>query len=150
MGIAAAETQIVSSVVCDASVLFKLVVSEPDSDKAATLVRSVDVFVPEFIFLEIGNGLWSRVARGDLDAAEAARLMADFVGIRFQVRSIGGLVQRALALATMVKHPIYDFGYLVLAEALDVPLVTADQRFLNALHKANVDSVELRSLADFS
>jgi predicted nucleic acid-binding protein len=150
MGVAAAEAQTVTAAVCDASVLFKLVVAEADSDKAEALVNSTRVFVPEFVFLEVGNALWVRVSRGDMSSDEAASLLARLFGLGFEVRSIGDLARRALILGTMAGHPIYDCAYLALAEALGIPLVTADQRFLKALRRLTLSPAEVKPLSVFA
>jgi predicted nucleic acid-binding protein len=42
------------------------------------------------------------------------------------------LVERALALATALAHPVYDCVYLSLAAEVAAPLVTADKRLLTA------------------
>ena len=149
MGAAAAEAQTVTAAVCDASVLFKLVIAEPESEKAEALVNSVRVFVPEFVFLEVGNALWARVNRGAMTAEEAARLLARLLDLGFEVRSIGELARRALILGTMARHPIYDCAYLALAEALGIPLVTADQRFLTALRRLTLQPVDVKPLNAF-
>lgn len=136
--------------VCDASVLFKLVITESDTAKAEALVRSTRVFVPEFVFLEVGNGLWARVLRGDLDAAEAVRLLARLFDFRFETRPIHELLQHALNLGILMRHPIYDCAYLALAQSLGVPLVTADQRFINALRRSEVAVTDVRTLSDMA
>jgi predicted nucleic acid-binding protein len=150
MGVAAAEAQTVTAAVCDASVLFKLVVAETDSAKAEALVDAIRVFVPEFAFLEVGNALWSRVSRGDMSAEEATRLLARLFDLGFEVRSIRDVTQRALVLATTAKHPIYDCAYLALAEALGIPLITADQRFLGAWSRSRLQTTDVRPLAAFA
>jgi predicted nucleic acid-binding protein len=139
-----------NAAVCDASVLFKLTVAETDSDKAEALIRSTRISIPEFAFLEVANGLWSRVRRGDISAEEATRLLVRLLAIRFDVRSVGEIVQRALTLGTTIDHPVYDCAYLALAESLGIPLVTADQRFLTALRRLDLRVVEVKPLAAFA
>jgi predicted nucleic acid-binding protein len=139
-----------NAAVCDASVLFKLTVAETDSDKAEALIRSTRISIPEFAFLEVANGLWSCVRRGDISAEEATRLLVRLLAIRFDVRSVGEIVQRALTLGTTIDHPIYDCAYLALAESLGIPLVTADQRFLTALRRLDLRVVEVKPLAAFA
>ena len=134
--------------VCDASILFKLVVVEPDSAQATNLVRSTRVIVPEFVLLEVGNALWLRIRRGSIDVAEAARLLEHVRGLGFETRPIWPLVTRALTIAGTIGHPIYDCLYLALSESLNIPLVTADRRFLDAVRRAGLTTVEVRSLAD--
>ena len=56
---------------------------------------------------------------------------------------------RALAIAAASDHPIYDCIYLAVAEDRQLPLVTADGRFIRAVRRANLTFVNVRPLADF-
>jgi predicted nucleic acid-binding protein len=140
----------VNAAVCDASILFKLIVVEPDSAAASTLVRTLRAFVPEFVFLEVGNALWSRVRRGELAIEESTQLIDRLRGMDFQVQPVAPFVARALTVAAEINHPIYDCLYLALAESLDLPLVTADRRFLDALRRMDFLAVDVRTLAEFA
>src|SRR5689334_22707233 len=124
--------QKMSSVVCDASVLFKTLVSEEDSDRADTLLETFDVTIPDLAYAEIGNALWARVRKGDISVEKAQDLISRLTLSIFDVRPIQPLISRALAIATAMNHPVYDCVYLALAERLNVPLVTGDIRFIRA------------------
>lgn len=135
--------------VCDASIMFKLVVTEPATTEAHSFVQSNHVIVPEFVFAEVANGLWARVTRGDLNVEESTRLIEGLIALRLDVRATRDLISRALRLASAMRHPIYDCLYLALAEREGVPLVTADQRFLNAVRRAKLEVAEVRLLSFF-
>jgi len=137
-----------TSVVSDASVVVKLLTPEQDSDRADLLIRRHDLVAPELLLAELGNTIWSRVHSG-LDMDIAAELLASALDLPLDLRSIRPLMARALAIATAADHPVYDCIYLALAESLNVPLVTADQRFLGALSRANLQTVAVTPLADF-
>jgi predicted nucleic acid-binding protein len=132
--------------VCDASVLFKLLVTEADSERAAELVRAVRIIVPEFAYLELGNALWSRVRRGDLDVGQAKRLIDGLLGLSLETLHVTPFLRRALDLAHAIDHPIYDCLYLAIAEHLAVPLVTADKRLGTAIRRAGLRTAEIRVL----
>jgi predicted nucleic acid-binding protein len=137
-----------TSVVSDASVVVKLLTPEQDSDRADLLIRRHDLVAPELLLAELGNTIWSRV-HGGLDMDIAADLLASALDLPLDLRSIRPLMARALAIAAAAHHPVYDCIYLALAESLDIPLVTADQRFLGALHRASLQTVAVTALADF-
>jgi predicted nucleic acid-binding protein len=137
-----------TSVVSDASVIVKLLTSEEDSDRADLLIRHHDLVAPELLLAELGNTIWSRVHSG-LDTDVAAELLASALDLPLDLRSIRPLMPRALMIAAAADHPICDCIYLALAESLNIPLVTADQRFLGALSRANLQTVAVTALADF-
>jgi predicted nucleic acid-binding protein len=138
MGIAKGKEQVVIEAVCDASVLFKLVIAEPDSPQATRFVRSARVFVPEFIFLEIGDALTSRIRRQEIDIQEATDLLAGVRDLGLEIRPILPFVDRALTMAGSLRHPIYDCLYLALAEDLNISLVSADRRFVDLIRRAGL------------
>jgi predicted nucleic acid-binding protein len=51
----------------------------------------------------------------------------------------------ALSLALALGHPVYDTTYLALAQALGIPMVTADQRLVNKL--STMKSVDVPKVA---
>lgn len=139
-----------SSLVCDASVLFKLLVAEPDSADAFALMANHQIVVPEFTFLEIGNALRSRVRSERAGPQEVLSLFAELDDFAFDIRPTRPHVARALAIANAIEHPIYDCLYLALAEHLDIALISADRRFLDAVRRAGFSSAEIKLLADFA
>jgi predicted nucleic acid-binding protein len=146
MGIAEGKEKVVTEAVCDASVLFKLVIAEPDSPQAGRFVRSARVFVPEFVFLEIGNALTSRIRRLEIDIQDATGLLDRLKGLGFEIRPILPFVDRALTLSGSLRHPIYDCLYLALAEALRIPLVSADRRFVDLIRRAGLSTPRVLQL----
>jgi predicted nucleic acid-binding protein len=138
----------VNAAVCDASLLFKLIVAEADSEEAVSLVRSVRVTVPDFAFLEIGNALWSRIRRREIDFREAKSSADDIRELVFQTLQSGPFVDRALEIASSIGHPIYDCLYLAIAEDLAIPLLTADRRLTSAVRRAGFRGVHVNLLSE--
>jgi predicted nucleic acid-binding protein len=137
-----------TSIVCDASVLFKTLVVEADSDRAEALVDRFGLIVPDILYGEIGNALWTRVRRGEISVVRAQSLVSLLGLSAFDVRPVQPFIPRALRIAATLDHPIYDCIYLALAESLNLPLVTADARFLRALRRHPFPGVS--ALADFA
>jgi predicted nucleic acid-binding protein len=139
-----------TAVVCDASVLVKLLVPEPETERAWALVEAYRVIVPEFAFLEVGNVLWFRVQERKDVPDQALDHLERLRAFGFDVRSVEPLVPRALTMACSLAHPIYDCLYLALAETVGVSLITADRRFLAALRRTAMETVKAQALADFA
>jgi predicted nucleic acid-binding protein len=97
--------------VVDASVAVKWLITETFSDQAVRLLdREFTLVAPELLFAEAANALWVMCRRGDITASAARP-------------------------ATDLDHPTYDCFYLALAVQEQYPVVTADQRFYDIVHK---------------
>ena len=140
-------------VVVDASVAFKWLVEEENSDKATALTRlwddeGVQLAAPHLMPFEVANALHRRVMRGDLALEVAADLMQDLMSLGVVLHETPNLHRRALELASRLKQgAVYDAHYLALAESLGCELWTADQRFYRAA-SSGVDNV--RWIGEFS
>ncbi len=139
-----------TTVVCDASVLFKLLIEEEDTDRASALAASYELGAPELVVAEIGNALWARVHNRVLGRDAAEELIEQLLDLPLDMRPLRPLLSRALAIAHVFGHPIYDCFYLALAESLGVPLVTADRRFILAARRGSLRTVEIRRLDEFA
>jgi predicted nucleic acid-binding protein len=115
--------------IVDASVAFKWVVREEGSDAAAAILGREDLRAPSLILVELGNALWKKGMRGELGdrSAFAAQLaiVASFVTIDDAVEH----VTRAVEMALILEHAVYDCLYLALADHRDDRLLTADAKF---------------------
>ena len=116
------------AVVVDASALaFSILGSSPAHRSLRQRLATDTCHAPHLIDAEIGNVLRRRVLRGELQAAEARVLLlaaAPLIDHRYEMT--GSLGQAAWALRENVSF--YDALYVVLAEALSVPLLTGDGR----------------------
>jgi len=121
--------------VVDASVAIKWYVPEVGSEEAsAILQRDTTLLAPDLLVAELGNVIWKKVLRGELDPSEADEIIQSFVNsCPVDLRSSRLLVPAAVEVAVRLQHPVYDALYLTLAIAEDCPLVTADDRLRRAL-----------------
>ena len=118
------------TLVIDASVAVKWVISE-DGGEDAVRLRSTFIYIaPELLLPECANILWKKVQRKELEPNEAALAIAliERSGISFQ--SMQGLSETATRLAIELGHPAYDCIYLALALRQKLRFVTADKRLL--------------------
>ncbi len=123
-----------TTLVVDASVVAKWFFSEEHSSSARRLLSPRrSLAAPKLIWSEVANITWKRVRRGEMNADEAAELVADLLRLPLDVAPTEGLLAPALELAIATDRTVYDCLYLALAIDRKCRLVTADERFVNAL-----------------
>lgn len=125
-------------VVVDASLAFKWLVEEENSDKATALTRLWDdqgtqLAAPPLMPFEVANALHRRVLRGELTVAVAAGLIQNLMSLGVAFHATPNLHSRSLELASRLDQgAVYDAHYLALAESLGCEMWTADERFYRA------------------
>jgi predicted nucleic acid-binding protein len=114
--------------IVDASVAFKWLVEEPDSDIAISWLSHDSLKAPALIYAEAGNALAKRIRGHELKpggAAENLQRLTRMLTIVDEQPYLG----RALDMAVALDHSFYDCLYLAVAEALGDKLLTGDTRF---------------------
>jgi predicted nucleic acid-binding protein len=124
--------------VIDAGVAVKWFISEEDSAIAHQLLtrylQGMDTAIaPDLLVSECGNVFWRRCRQGDLTPEEANESLADLLTLNIPLVSASSLAQTSLQLALQHQRTMYDSLYLALAQERDCPLMTADERFFNAV-----------------
>ena len=124
--------------VIDAGVVVKWFIPEVDSAIAHQLLerylQGVDSPVaPDLLISECANAFWRRCRQGDITPAEATESLADLLTLNVPLVSATSLAQSALQLALQHQRTVYDALYLALAQERNCSLMTADERFFNAL-----------------
>jgi predicted nucleic acid-binding protein len=135
--------------VIDASVAIKWVITEDGTAAAVQLRASGTAFhAPGLLVPEIGNILWKKVMRRELTQGEA-ELACKILGLaKIEMHDMQRHSRAALNMAVALEHPVYDTTYLALAQALDIPMVTADRRLVNKLSALkNADFPKVVSLS---
>jgi predicted nucleic acid-binding protein len=112
--------------VVDASVLLRRL--RWRSAEASAVLRRGELAAPALIVAETANGLAGEVRFAGLDAGAAAALLREGLALPIELVPDRELAIEALAVATELDLSAYDASYIVLAERLRVPLVTADRR----------------------
>lgn len=127
--------------VFDASVFLGALLSKSPDAQAwlrRAEIREIRAQVPELVFAEVAHGLRRAVLARWTDAATAYEIMREVEALPVDATELRSLSSAALATAVSLRISGYDAFYVVLAQALDVMLVTADRRLAEAY-----DRVEL-------
>ena len=122
------------TLVVDASVALKWFVGEDGSDLAVELLNSGEPLIaPDLVLAEVCNAAWKSLRRREIDRAQFDEVASDLTQVFQRLFPLDRLIRPAATLARELDHPVYDCFYLALAEAENVPLVTADRRLVAAL-----------------
>jgi predicted nucleic acid-binding protein len=120
--------------VVDASVIAAALFSEPYNREARDLLTcGIDLYAPDLVYAEVGNVVWKRYHRREIDAHDAADLLNDVLSFPLMVSPSKQLALPALELATRTGRTVYDCLYVVLAVQTKAVLVSNDRRLVNAL-----------------
>lgn len=113
-------------IVVDASVIGPAVADDgPYGDFARQRIRDQVLIAPSLIDLEVLSMLKGRSRAGVLDKRRAREAVADYLTMRMRRMPHIRLLPRIWDLRD--KLSIYDAAYVALAEAIGVPLLTADR-----------------------
>jgi len=117
--------------VIDASVLAVALSDDgPDGDQVRERLRGEALAAPSLVDLEVVS-VWRGLARGGhLDPRRARLALVDLTAIPVQRVDHTALVERCWELRDNLT--VYDAAYVALAEALQVTLLTDDQRLARA------------------
>jgi predicted nucleic acid-binding protein len=114
-------------IVVDASVAVQWIVPEAESDYSEAVLSLKDLIAPELLQVEVANALRRKIAVSDI-TLEQARQGYALIAKTVSLRPLSAeWLHRALELAVLMAHPIYDCIYLVLAEQTRTRLVTRDR-----------------------
>jgi predicted nucleic acid-binding protein len=132
-----------ATIVLDASAFLRAAVEERDVARlwiAAVDAGEVSGTVPEHFYVEVASALAAYVRAGRMRAPVAAELVNRCLDLPLAARPARDLVPAALVRSLQLELTVYDSAYVVLAEAADAVLVTADRELARAY-----DRVELVS-----
>lgn len=118
------------TLVIDASALVAaLVDSGPDGQWGESLLTS-DLAAPHLLQVEVASVLRRAVNSGEISDDVASIAHGDLLDLRVELVSYEIVAARAWELRHNLNS--YDAWYVAVAELLDAPLATLDQRLVNA------------------
>jgi predicted nucleic acid-binding protein len=119
----------VTRVVVDASVAVKWFLPEELASEARQLLApEYQLLAPDLLWPELGNALWKKHRRREVDQRTATRLFQDLFRVPIEYHASRQLATPALELAIRHGVTVYDALYLALAVGSGCRLVTADRR----------------------
>lgn len=127
-------------IVIDASVMVDALVGEASDSTTLDVVGEQELHAPALLDFEVASALRGHALAGRLGQQQIDVALEDFVSLRVERYAMTELLPRLLQLRE--NFTAYDAAYVVLALALDAPLVTADA----ALRQARRLGVEVRVL----
>ncbi|MCL1462865.1 type II toxin-antitoxin system VapC family toxin [Argonema galeatum] len=137
--------------VVDTSVVSQYSITQTYTPQARVLVARMyegdELYVPEFCLLECANVLWKEVRFRGLSQTNAEQIIAELLALPFQMVSVSLLLPRALQIGLTHQLAVYDSLYIALALDRGFPLITVDDKQLNA---ATACGVVIKPINDFS
>jgi predicted nucleic acid-binding protein len=136
------------SVIFDGCIVIKWFFDEEMSSKARSLGRSTDkTIAPSLILPEVSNAVWKRLSKSIVSTQEAQEICDTLPELFRELVRIEELQKRASEIMVALVHPIYDCIYLALAEREKLPLISVDQRLIDAGRRlGSVNVVHLKDL----
>lgn len=125
-------------VVVDASAALKWVLEEEGSPDALKLLDRDVLHAPDFLLLEVANVLWTKVRRAALSRSDADAAFQTLAAVPIALTPLAELIRPARSLAFALDLTVYDAVYAALAQQLDCPLATADQKLAQAMTAAGL------------
>ncbi len=119
------------TVVVDAAlVVAALIDGGPDGEWSREVLVSGPLAAPHLMPVEVANILRRAAARGDVSDASASLAHGDLMALSVELFPYAGTSRRAWGLRSNVT--CYDAWYVALAEILDAPLATLDDKLVAA------------------
>jgi predicted nucleic acid-binding protein len=140
----------VSVFVVDASLVVKWFVPEIHAEAARRwLDASHDYVAPDLLFAEVGNVVWKKVRRKELEETEARQLVMDLARVAVETVATRSLLHDALAVALTTGITVYDAMYLTLAVRIESAVITGDGRFADEIAAHPLLAPHVRRVQDF-
>jgi predicted nucleic acid-binding protein len=128
-------------IVIESSAMVDALVDEPVNPELLALLADEELHAPALLDFEVASALRGHARGGRLDQARLSEAVEDFGAFRIERHQMTGLLGDILDLRE--NFTAYDAAYVVLARALEAPLVTADAKMTEA-ERIGVDVRVLR------
>jgi predicted nucleic acid-binding protein len=113
-------------IVIESSAMVEALVGDPANSNLLALLADEELHAPALLDFEVASALRGHVLGGKLDPVRLEEAVEDFVAFRIERHPMTDLLGHMLDLRD--NFTVYDAAYLVLAQALEVPVVSADAK----------------------
>lgn len=128
-------------IVIESSAVVDALVDDPANPELLALIADSDLHAPSLIDYEVASALRGHALGGKLAEPQLDHAIDDFTAFHIERYPLSAMMRGVLELRD--NFTVYDAAYVVLARALEVPLVTADTKLAEA-RKLDVDVRVLR------
>jgi predicted nucleic acid-binding protein len=129
-------------IVVESSAMVDALVDEPVNPQLLALLADEELHAPALLDFEVASALRGHALGGKLDPPRLDEAIEDFSALRIERHQMTGLLGHILGLGD--NFTVYDATYVILAQALEAPLVTADDK-LRGAERLGVDVRVLRA-----
>lgn len=123
-------------IVIESSAMVDALVDEPANPELLAVIADSELHAPSLIDYEVASALRGHALGGKLTVRQLEDAADDFSSLVVNRYPLSTMMRPVLDLRG--NFTVYDAAYVVLAQALEVPLVTADSK-LAAARKVGVD-----------
>ena len=126
-------------IVIDASALLKAYFPDEEGyEKAQDIVFNysigkLNLHAPSLIDYEISNAIWIAYKRGRINFDEAKDIYRKILNLDIRRYDIEFFQEGILDICKKFNISVYDASYLLLAEKLNINVVTGDKKLFNAV-----------------
>jgi predicted nucleic acid-binding protein len=117
-------------IVIETSAMVNALVGDPANPQLLAALADEVLHAPALLDFEVASALRGHVLAGKLDSARLDEAMDDFASLQIDRYLMTDMLGHMLELRD--NFTVYDAAYLVLADALQVPLLTADEKLAEA------------------
>lgn len=105
-------------------------VGHPANPTLLALIADAELHAPALLDYEVASALRGHALAGTLSDRRMADAVDDFGALRIERYPLTPMIGNVLSLKN--NFTLYDAAYIVLARALDAPVVTADAKLAGA------------------
>lgn len=125
------------SLVVDTSVAVKWFFEEEYFETARAILKPENTLIaPDLMFIEISSVLWKRVRSGLITPEDAHIILKTLLKMPIVFYSSIELSDFGMEIAIKIDRSVYDSLYIALAQAQNATVITADEKFYNALQNS--------------
>jgi predicted nucleic acid-binding protein len=117
-------------IVVESSAMVDALVGDPANPDLLALLADEDLHAPALLDFEVASALRGHLLGGKLDPVRLDEAVAEFAAFHIERHQMTDLLGHMLDLRD--NFTVYDAAYLVLARALEAPVVSADAKLKEA------------------